>query len=788
MQTSTPICTITGKSCSTLLRIIFRTSCVLLSTLGGLIPLASYFAPAASAQTVTPTFQILVNPAAFGTNTQALGVSADGKVVIGEYFLSDQDPSTCIVFGGCTRTFRWTAATGAQDIGLLLDKTEALGRALSADGSQMVGEAAAQTAYRRAFIWTPTIGVQDLGTPLFPNDPDHSRSEAYGMSATGSVIGGRAIRTQNSLLPQAFQFSTAPSFTFLPFLPNGIQSEVDGVSADGTVQVGVSIDNTFNGHAVRWHAGTPQDLGIAENSSFAASSDGSVVVGTMPAANCCFHAFRWTAATGMQDLGSFGGNSFSYGNAVSADGSVVVGSATPSGGGVTRAFRWTARKGFEDLNTVVANLGLNTNGYQLVFANAISADGTVIVGMAENAALSVDAAFRAVIPAPTCAPVTCASLGKNCGTISNGCGGTLTCGACSGSLTCGGGGIANVCGPLTPTTSCAALAKNCGAIPDGAGSWLACGTCSSPQICGGTGTPNVCGTPPPVPQSLTFNPNAVDGGSNTTGTVTLTQPAPAGGAVVSLNSSNSPVATVPASVTVPAGATSANFIVTTVQPAQDTVSMIAACYGGKCFTSTLYITAPTAITVAGLTINPASVTGGTASQGTVTLSGAPPGGATVTLSSGAVVAAVPASVNVPAGSTTATFPITTSAVTTTQSATISASYGGTTLSATLSVTPQGSGSVSLASLSLNPTSVKGGDSSQGTVTLSGAPSANTSVSLSSGNTSVATVPGSVIVKAGSTSATFTITTQKVSNSTNVTITATQGSVAKSAVLTVTGRR
>ena len=135
----------------------------------------------------------------------------------------------------------------------MLDKTEALGHSISADGSQIVGEAAAQTAYRRAFIWTPSIGVQDLGTPLFPNDPDHSRSGAYGMSATGSVIGGRAIPTQSWLIPQAFQFSS--SFAFLPFPPNGFQSEVDGVSADGTAQVGVSFDNSFNAHAIRWRGG-----------------------------------------------------------------------------------------------------------------------------------------------------------------------------------------------------------------------------------------------------------------------------------------------------------------------------------------------------------------------------------------------------------------------------------------------------------------------------------------------------------------------------------------------------
>jgi len=45
-----------------------------------------------------------------------------------------------------------------------------------------------------------------------------------------------------------------------------------------------------------------------------------------------------------------------------------------------------------------------------------------------------------------CAPTTCAAQAKNCGTISDGCGGTLTCGTCTGGETCGGGGVANVCG------------------------------------------------------------------------------------------------------------------------------------------------------------------------------------------------------------------------------------------------------------------------------------------------------------------------------------------------------
>jgi hypothetical protein len=45
-----------------------------------------------------------------------------------------------------------------------------------------------------------------------------------------------------------------------------------------------------------------------------------------------------------------------------------------------------------------------------------------------------------------CTPTTCAAQGKNCGTISDGCGKTLECGVCTSPETCGGAGITNVCG------------------------------------------------------------------------------------------------------------------------------------------------------------------------------------------------------------------------------------------------------------------------------------------------------------------------------------------------------
>ena len=194
-------------------------------------------------------------------------------------------------------------------------------------------------------------------------------------------------------------------------------------------------------------------------------------------------------------------------------------------------------------------------------------------------------------------------------------------------------------------------------------------------------------------------------------------------------------------------------------------------------------------TLTALSINPASVVGGNSATGTVTLSAAAPaGGMVVTLSDNSAAATVPASVTVPAGATSATFAITTTSVTAATSATISATAGGVTRSATLAVNPAAA-AVTVSGVSLSPASVTGGNTSQGTVTLSGpAPSGGMVVTLASNNTAAATVPASVTVPAGATSATFTVSSKAVTASTSVLISATGGGVTRSATLTVNPAR
>jgi hypothetical protein len=96
------------------------------------------------------------------------------------------------------------------------------------------------------------------------------------------------------------------------------------------------------------------------------------------------------------------------------------------------------------------------------------------------------------------------------------------------------------------------------------------------------------GTTTPTLSTVALSPTSVVGGATSTGTVTLTAPAPTGGAVVTLSSSNA-AATVPASATIAAGATSATFAVTTSAVTTSTSAIVTATYSGASQTATLTV-------------------------------------------------------------------------------------------------------------------------------------------------------------------------------------------------------
>jgi len=200
-----------------------------------------------------------------------------------------------------------------------------------------------------------------------------------------------------------------------------------------------------------------------------------------------------------------------------------------------------------------------------------------------------------------------------------------------------------------------------------------------------------------------------------------------------------------------------------------------------------YNPAASEVALSAVTVTPSSAAGGLSRTGTVTLtSTAPAGGVVVNLASSIATAQVPASITIPGNASSANFTVTTSSVYTVMAGSISATYKGVTKSATISLLPPAS--AVLAALTLNPTTVVGGATSTGTVTLSApAPAGGIVVNLSSSHPYRASVPDSVTILSGSSTANFTISTTKESRKITAKITASQGSITKTAILTINRR-
>jgi hypothetical protein len=280
-------------------------------------------------------------------------------------------------------------------------------------------------------------------------------------------------------------------------------------------------------------------------------------------------------------------------------------------------------------------------------------------------------------------------------------------------------------------------------------------------------------------------PNVM-GGRTVNGTVYMNE-RPMGNVVVALASSDPHVAAVPASVTVTASSDSTEFMVSTTSVAVPTPVTISATYAGV--TSSFVVGVNPTDFFSSLTLNPASVPGGSDSTGTVTLSAAAVNPVFFQLFCGDnSLATVPTMVTVPAGAASATFVVSTKPVdrsTQVQIGAIIFDGGSSKKSVTLGVTGPPTPPIPIVAVGLNPASVPGGNSSTAWVTIGApAPAEGMTIILSSSNTAVATVPATVTVPAWVTSAGVTVLTRQVTASTEVIITATSNGDTRSGVLTV----
>jgi probable HAF family extracellular repeat protein len=392
------------------------------------------------------------------------------------------------------------------------------GNSISGDGNVVVGHGWITGTDAAAFRWTRTGGYENLAA----GRPDVVDSNAYDVNVDGSVVVGYNRKAGFEHL--GFRWTVGGGMEDLPMY------EVADVSGDGTLMVGMNVWRNTNGQT-----GSFGFLGGNNyTSALGVSGNGQVVVGyseTSPSRYA--HAFRWTPTGGIQDLGVTNGTE-SDARGISGNGLTIVGEAR-DGGGFWRAFRWTASLGMRDIGTL---------GGPMSAAYDASYDGSVIVGSSLNSSSS--GSYRAFRWTASTGMKDVRQLLLDAGVTAVQNWVLLSAGGVSddGTAIAGYG--------LSPSKQWEPFLA---ILPSGGG--------SAPSL-----------------SSLTLSPSSVPGGNPSTGTATLTSPAPAGGLVVTLASSNTAVATVPASVTVAAGAASANFAVTTVAVAASTNVTISATSGG----------------------------------------------------------------------------------------------------------------------------------------------------------------------------------------------------------------
>ncbi len=274
----------------------------------------------------------------------------------------------------------------------------------------------------------------------------------------------------------------------------------------------------------------------------------------------------------------------------------------------------------------------------------------------------------------------------------------------------------------------------------------------------------------PLITNMTLAPSPIPGGDpqglanppSSTGTITLSGPAPAGGATINLTldtpSAASFLATSDASATtiiIPAGSTTGMYSLFSKVVTSPVNVQVKANYSGNLKTATVQVVP----WLSSITINGSSIVGGNSTTATIKLAGnAPAGGVDVNLSTDLpLTVTFPGGsvVNVPAGTNQATFTIDTSGVDTSASATISATLLGVTRNGILGINP-----AKLTNIVLTPNPVAAGTTVTGVVNLDGKTGTAGTLNLSiNGSPAGYVITPTVTIPANSNqSLPFTITT------------------------------
>jgi hypothetical protein len=273
--------------------------------------------------------------------------------------------------------------------------------AISADGSVVAGSLGGGPLVDQvAFVWDSFLGVRNIG-----GLPAGNLSYATGVSADGSVVVGTSGANFGDPYQQGWRWTDAGGFEPLTDLGADILifGSAEDISADGQTVVGTGSIGDFDpdtddiAYAAAWFGGgtTPTDLGNLPSPIItggtlptAASDDGSVIVGFGPgfAPNGSFanRGFRWTAATGLVDVGSLPSrpNASIYISDCSSDGNTLVGYSIVGGVDTWEAIIVTPAEGVRTLREVLAEGGVVVPASIALRETYCNADASIIAGWA----------------------------------------------------------------------------------------------------------------------------------------------------------------------------------------------------------------------------------------------------------------------------------------------------------------------------------------------------------------------------------------------------------------------
>jgi len=301
------------------------------------------------------TYEVVDLGSLGGLQSKAFGLNNSGRIV---------GDSTLSAGASVASPFTWTAGqlTSVGSFGGEGGAAFALNQL-----GYSVGYATTATNRKHAFIWSDIFGKLDIGTL-----PGGSFASAYDINDANQVVGQSEI---GPLVDRGFVWQSSTGMQVIPSFDGTGASGANGINNKGQI-VGWSATASNAAHAFILSGGVMTDLGTLGGSNSVAQkiNEAGEVVGyagiASNSASQPYHAFRWSASTGMADLGTLGG-SRSMAHDINGIG-VIIGTSEIAPG-VWRAFIYDQYLGMQNLNNYLV-----TSGWTLQEARSINDKGQIV--------------------------------------------------------------------------------------------------------------------------------------------------------------------------------------------------------------------------------------------------------------------------------------------------------------------------------------------------------------------------------------------------------------------------